>query len=115
MCVEVQLSGAQGRTAGARWQSDASAPNKRGTSPCARRAPCCAQGLNPDQPVEFEVKLVDFVPVPNWTTLSADDKLARAEHCKVQGNQLFQQARGWWSPAAGQRIRHHVLASESLR
>lgn len=39
--------------------------------------------------MDFELTLVDFDRQPNWTTMTADDKLQRARTLKEQGNRVF--------------------------
>ena len=39
--------------------------------------------------MEFEVTLLDFDRQPNWHAMGADDKIARAELLKEQGNKIY--------------------------
>lgn len=38
----------------------------------------------------FEIELIDFEKTPHWHSMTAGDKLARAEQIRRQGNATFQ-------------------------
>ena len=41
--------------------------------------------------IDFEVELVDFDKQPNWHHAGPDEKIARAQALKEQGNAIFRQ------------------------
>ena len=41
--------------------------------------------------MEFEVELLGFEKTPNWHSMTAADKISRAEQLRQQGNATFKQ------------------------
>ena len=57
---------------------------------------CCTasthvQGVPEDAAVDFEVELLSFDRAPNWHDAGPDEKIARAQALKEQGNAVFRQ------------------------
>ena len=42
-----------------------------------------------DAEVEFEIELLSFDKTPNWQSMTAADKISRAEALRQQGNKTF--------------------------
>ena len=51
------------------------------------------QNLAEDQDVVFEIELVSFEKTPHWHSMTAVDKIDRAEQVREQGNKAFRLGR----------------------
>jgi hypothetical protein len=49
------------------------------------------QGVPEDAAVDFELELLSFDRAPNWHDAGPDEKIARAQALKEQGNAVFRQ------------------------
>ena len=50
---------------------------------------CSMQGCPEDASIGFEIELLGFEKTPHWHSMSAQDKISRAERVRQQGNIAF--------------------------